>query len=131
MPYEQHGIDGCTASGDLDDRLSTSSGRQLLAEDLRARLEEPPGGLYYDPEYGGGLLDLLGEALTDQDLPAIESRVVTQCLLDERVTGASCKATWTPTTRKLHLAIGITDADGPFELVLSIDGLTVEILKVG
>jgi hypothetical protein len=130
MNYDQHGIDGSTASGDLDDRLSLTSGRALLSEDLRARIEESPGNLYYDAEYGAGLIDLINEAITDDDLPRIESRVVTQCLLDERIQSATAKATWTPATRSLHLAISLEDADGPFDLVLSIDSLTVSILGV-
>ena len=128
------GIDGDTYSGDLDDRLSLSSGRRLLIADLVARLSETPGGLYYDRDgsYGAGLLDELNEGfVSSADIYRIQQRVVRQCLLDERVETADCTCSFVASTKKLHARITIDDGDGEFDLVLSVDAVTVEILKGG
>ena len=122
------GIDGSSAGGDLDERLSLTSGRRLLAEDLAARLMESPGGLYYDASYGFGLPDYVGESITANDVAKIEAGAAAQCRLDERVLEASCSVDWNARTRRLRLSVFITDAEGPFEFVLSIEGVTGEML---
>lgn len=118
--------------GDLDDRLSLSSGRRLLIADIVARLEETPGRLFYDTDdsYGAGLPDEVNEGfVSSADLYRIQQRVVRQCLLDERIETADCTCSFNAQTKKLHAKITIDDGDGPFDLVLSISSLTVEILQ--
>ena len=125
------GTDGSTFDGDLDDRLSLDSGRRLLIADVYARLEESPGGLWYSPDYGGGLLDELNESYTSEsDYIRLQNRLASQCLLDQRVESAEVTVAKNG-ARGLKVSVRIDDGDGPFTLVIGLDQTTgAELLEV-
>ena len=109
---------------DINASLSTTSGRNGLAEALCRRLGTPREGLWYDRTYGYDLRDLVGTTL---NLPQATARTRDQCLLDERVIDAEVTFEQTGTT--LTVTLRVTDADGTFTFTLDVSELTVELLS--
>ncbi|MDW8269356.1 MAG: hypothetical protein RMN24_09335 [Anaerolineae bacterium] len=121
------GID-MSALPDLD--FGLKSGTANLAEAIARRLVTPRGGLFYDPSYGLDLRQYLNEALTDEVRYEIETLVAAECEKDERVLSAMATLIdGPPQARSLQVAVELETADGPFRFVLSINGVTVEVLR--
>lgn len=107
---------------DIGPTLAQVSGRAALAQALLRRLMTPNGSLFYakfDPkaaEYGYDLR----QHLNDMDPPvgAITFRVETECLKDQRVEDA--RAVVRLEGEDLFVDLTITDALGPFELVVGV-----------
>nr|PZN59898.1 MAG: hypothetical protein DIU58_17125 [Sphaerobacter thermophilus] len=125
MAEQDHGTDlaGITA---LDWTLSTVGGKRALAHAILRRLTTPRGGLFYDPTYGYNVPELIGSTV-----PAsiVEQRVLEQVLAEEEVEDARCTVTLTGST--LRIEIQVVAADGPFDLVLTQNELTLEALLDG
>lgn len=114
---------------DLSPTMATVSGRRALAEAIARRLQTPRGRLLRYPDYG---FDLAGEINGDVDatqIASIKDGVEAECLKDERVLAASAVVTYTGDT--LTVVITLTDAQGPFVLVLAVSGVTVTLLSAG
>lgn len=83
--------------------------------------------------YAGECLDvreLFAARLDPSRLQGIARAVERTCLYDERIDSATCKATMDSPQKKLTLSVNlIPSSAAPFALVLSTDGLTVEILN--
>lgn len=114
---------------DLDPMLPTVTGRAVLREALVRRLSTPRGALFYEPDYGYDLRALLSEGITGSDLFAIAHAVGAEVRKDERVLGASVVPRLSADGSRLALTLWITDAAGPFELVLVVSAVTVEVLR--
>lgn len=113
---------------ELDFALTTVSGRTSLAHRLIRRLTTPRGGLWYAPNYGYDLSELVGSTVPPS---VVEQRVVEQMLAEEEVADARATATFTASTGALTVEIQVVDADGPFELVLTSSELTFSALMDG
>jgi phage baseplate assembly protein W len=127
------GIDVSTDGFDVDEDLSLTSGRDLLVQDMLARLDTPRGALFYDDNYGYDLSQHVGEALGPADLYRIEVSVVAELLKDPRVEGCVAKASLAPissssATQWLRVTITIDDGDGPFDLVVDASKTSVELV---
>lgn len=122
------GTDISTAGG-LDPYFRPISGRRVVAEAVVRRLSTPRGGLHYAPDYGLDLREFLNEGFTPRQLFTLKSSIEAEVEKDPRI--QSCTATLdTPSTDRLRIRLSITDAEGPFRLVLSVDQLTVDLLRV-
>lgn len=133
---------------DLTAQMAEVSGRRCLAEALARRLITPRGALFYDKNYGYDVTAFLGADVSPQDVHRIEASVTAEFQKDERVTSASVRAQFVAPTQVdaarsgivsnplpgtagvLVLSATITDAQGPFKLVLAATAVTVEILEV-
>lgn len=115
---------------DLDPNGELVSGKACVAQDLAHRLSTPRGGLFYDQSYGKDLRAYMEEGLTPERLAALPGEVSQECEKDERVESATVAVTYNNLTEKLSVKISILTAEGPFELVLEVSALTVDILKV-
>lgn len=111
---------------DITPTLATVSGRRGLIESIARRFITPPGALWYDPDYGFDLRVFLSGTVT-ASAGQIASGVIAEAEKDERVEQASCDVKFIGTT--LFVKVGIADANGPFEFVLQVSKVTVEILK--
>lgn len=114
---------------DLDPMMSEFTGRAVLVEALYRRYITPRGSLFYDPNYGYALFELLGDSLSASDLVLIQAEIAQEALKDERVAAARARCVYKSETRKLRVAVTLQDADGPFSLVLEADQVSVKILN--
>lgn len=110
----------------LDFALTTSTGRRALADAILRRLTQVRGGLVGSPAYGFDVTALIGSTVPEQ---LIEQRVLEQVLEEEEVEDASCTAVLAHA--QLRIEISVIEADGPFELTLTADELTLEAFVDG
>lgn len=123
-----YGID-VSCVDDLDPTFALVSGPVALAQALARRLATPRGGLFYDGTYGYDLRAILNASVEDfGGTFAIASAVEAECMKDERVARAGATVSFNRGTEKLTVAVAIEGSEGPFDLVLSVDAVTVEIL---
>lgn len=110
--------------GDVDADWSFVSGRLALAQAVAERLFEETGGLFYDPNYGAGALNLLGTSGVSLRAANLEE----QALRDERVEACDAEVTFDEATQAFSINVTIDDGDGPFTFVLKPSDLTVDLL---
>lgn len=134
---------GTDLSSDDDvDETREISGRELVAQDIKWRLQTPrsSGILEADaPAYGIDLLDLLGSVETDNDLASLPERITGEIEDDERISPGTTTVKVTRTIQgpaaAFDIKIHCETADGPFDLVGSVlNGeikLSVELLQGG
>lgn len=110
--------------------VGKKSGLQNLIEALVRRLSTPTGQLFWNPEYGYDVRQLLNSEVSPNILEAAEKIIENQLELDERVDKATSQIAFNESASKMYLYIEITPvADKTFTLVLSVDKVTVELLE--
>ena len=122
-----YGLD-LTCITDLTSTMGESSGRTLLAESCARRLQTDRGQLLDDPDYGYNIVGELDADVSTVDLARIASQVDEELVKDERLLASTTVATFV--SGALTLTISLTDKNGKFALVLLVNDVTVEILKV-
>lgn len=123
----EFGVDISCIQG-LDPSLTLVGGTTVLAQGLARRLTTPRGGLFYDPNYGYNVRNLLGATLSATELFAVQSLIEAECEQDERVRDA--RAVVTLTGEQLSIAVDISSSLAPFRFVLSVSNLTADSLRV-
>lgn len=118
-----------SAVDDLDRDFTLVSGETTLAQALARRLQTPRGGLFYDPDYGYDVRELLLESLTAARISQAQAAISAECVKDERVVTATAAITFNAAEESLTIEVEIETADGTFDLVLSVDNVTVELLS--
>lgn len=111
---------------DLTPGMRVVSGRTALIQALIRRLRCDPGGLWYDLEYGTNLCNSVHQATATGY--EIERAAEIECGKDERVESVTATAELDGDTMTLTLTI--EDSDGPFELVLEVSAVTIEVLEI-
>lgn len=114
--------------GDLDPSFAMVSGRRGLAQEIANRLISPRGSYLPDPEYGFDVRAFLNESIGIGEIFRIESGVESEALKDERVDDADATVTYIESSASLRIELRLVDGQGPFDLVISIDALTVDLL---
>lgn len=110
--------------------VGTASGLRNLMDACVRRLSTATGSLFWNPEYGYDVRQVLNSEISVEILKDLESRIVSQLELDERVSKATCDATFIYPTQKLTIKIFITPfQDKTFTLVISVSKLTIELLN--
>jgi phage baseplate assembly protein W len=113
---------------DIDEGFTEVSGRTQLMQALVRRLITPRSTLPGDPNYGTDLRRWLN---SDVDATTITNQIAAETdaelLQDERVKRSSTVATYDGT--KLTTTITVTDAAGPFKLVLAITDVSIKVLE--
>jgi hypothetical protein len=102
---------------DLDPYFRVQSGRVVLAHSIARRL-------YY-------LRAFLNDTFVDRQRGRLQSAVEAECERDERVLAATAAVTFNAAAHSLTVKVSLEDADGPFELILAVDQVTVTLLKGG
>jgi hypothetical protein len=128
MPNEDTDV---WCDGDLRPDMPMVSGRLLLMQDLRNRLETAPGTLAWDPlgkDYGYDLRALVNTK--QRDLKGITGRIVAEVQKDDRVDAAQCDAKWLSDSQ-IQIDITVDDGDGPFDFTLNVSALTVDLILQG
>ena len=104
---------------DLDFSLSDVSGRRALAEAVARRWLTPRGSLIYDPDYGQGLLEYTHVSTDGVD--GLRAALESEALKDERVEDVAVDVTLV--NEVLTIRGRLVDAEGPFDLTVSYDGV--------
>jgi hypothetical protein len=109
------------------------TGARLVGEAIYRRLTTPRGmlrGGEEEADYGLDLVELIGSVATANDAAALEGRIQSEVLKDERVLSVDVTVTPTSTGPATEFVVYIeaTTAAGPFNLKLSISELTVELV---
>lgn len=115
-----------SCTDDITPELASVNGYTALGQSVARRFITPPGGLFYDSDYG---YDVLG--LIDATVAAVPAgRIESEAMKDERVDGAD--ATVTIAGRTLSVPLTLYPDEGPaFPLTLAISDVSVEILNAG
>jgi len=111
-------------------RFVYASGFRNLGNNLARRLQTPRGQLAWDPDCGWDVRQLFRGSLTEGELSRAEGEISAECQKDERVDSASVVLTYVAQAETLIIKITVDGADGPFALILSVDSLTVTILRL-
>jgi hypothetical protein len=114
---------------DLDPGFGLVSGRAALVEDLLRRLSTPRGGVFFAPDEGYDLRALLNEGLDEDGIAREQMAIEAELERDERIASASVTLSLDHAQQRGRLTAALTDADGPFPLVIGINQLTVELLR--
>lgn len=114
---------------DLDPSGAMVSGRSCLSQAIARRLTTPRGRLIDDANYGLDLRAFLNDDLSPADLGRIKALAEAECLKDERVRAATVTFTL-PASGVAVVTLVIQDGTGPFNLVLSVNAVTVTVLTV-
>ena len=114
---------------DLDGYFRLMTGLRVVGEALLRRLTTPPGGLFYDPDYGYDIRGLLNAPLTSADLARARIRIVAECQKDERVDTVEADLALNESTGRLTLSLLVATAAGPFKLTAAVSAVTVELLS--
>lgn len=113
---------------DLDATFSLLGSQRIVAEAVARRLLTPHGTLFYDPDSGVDLRELLGEGFTQAKLYRLRSLISSEAEADERVLSAAVALTFNAAAQSLSVRVTIQTADGPdFALVLDINKLSVDL----
>ena len=114
---------------DLTSDCAEVSGTTGWLQSLARRLQ---GQLFYDPNYGYDLVDLLDDEVNVQDLSAVGADIDSEFLKDERTLSSSTTVIKTVSNGAVSLKTTsrVFSAAGPFTLTLSVDNVTVQILSI-
>lgn len=107
------------------------SGADNLVAALLRRLITPRGGLFYDPNYGVDLREYVQAALGPQEIYEIEEFTAAELAKDPRVLSATATVL-NPnllSQRGLALRLEVETEEGPFDLILAVDQVSVEVLR--
>lgn len=120
-------------TADLDPRFVLSGDKRIVAEACARRLMTPRGGLVGAPDYGFDLREFLGARITNVTRARIVAGIEEECRKEERVERARVVSVQLPTSAdtSLRLKVAIVSTIGAFDLVLTVDRLSVEVLTNG
>lgn len=111
---------------DLAYDLRQSTGARATAERVARRYQTQRGALWYDPDFGTALTELVNASAP---LSTLEQAAEAEALKDEEVADAQATATQSGTT--IDLRVELATAEGPFVLTIAVNELAVELLTVG
>jgi hypothetical protein len=125
---------------DLAGTLSLSTtrtvfGMELLVNALIRRVTTKRGVLFFHRNYGISILDLLGQGTAPNDLRRYATDIVGEIENDPRVFRGSVQARVRESkapdqTSIISVEISGEAALGPFEFVITVDKVTLSILKI-
>lgn len=104
------------------------SGLENLARAIARRYITPRGALWYAPGYGLDLRRYLNEAMTPELLEEMRILVEQEAEKDPRVRFAEASVAPEPDHR-VRVALRLETDQGPFDLILSVDRVSVEVLN--
>lgn len=113
---------------DLGKRFKLVGERANLAEAALKRLTTPRGKLHYAPDYGYDLRAFVNASNTTDEIASVRANVTAELLKDDRILSAVASVTYDAASEKLTVALTLTDADGPFKLVLTATSNLVALL---
>jgi phage baseplate assembly protein W len=120
-----------SATSGLDPSFSLVSGIRVVEEAAVRRLTTQRGTLFYAPDYGTDVREMLAAKLDTARLSAWRSRIEAELLKDDRVETVRAVLTFTPATESVTVQVAGTTGAGPFAFTLAVTAVSVELLPVG
>jgi phage baseplate assembly protein W len=120
-----------SATSDLDPTFTLVGGHRVVAEACIRRLTTPRGGLFYAPNYGTDVREMLAARLDATRLSGWKSRIESELRKDDRVQSARAEITLDAAAERAVIAVSVATVDGPFSFTLAASALSVELLTVG
>lgn len=116
---------------DLDPLMTEVSGERVVQEVIARRCRTAPGMNVDAPNEGIDLRDYIGDDTNEEGILRLRADVLHQATDDPRVFSATADMTIEDVgaEAKVTIALDADGAEGPFALVLSVDSLTVAILR--
>ena len=114
---------------DCTEDMAEVTGRTGLAQAVARRYITPRGRLIDDPNYGFDLTEYVNDDLSPADIARIQAGAEAEAVKDERVEDAQVSLVVT-TAGTMIVTVVLTDAKGPFTLVMSVTSTTVQLLTV-
>jgi hypothetical protein len=113
-----------------------STGPRLVAEAAFRRLITARGSLIDDPNYGLDVRQFIHEGLTPGRIASIPGRIKQEVGKDDRILPESLRVDMRldgPLTSQVATISvrGLTSDEEPFELVMAVSEITVQLLKAG
>lgn len=115
---------------DLPDKWRYITGQQVVAEALLRRWSTERGTLPYDLNYGTDIRGAIGESMTNAVAAQWAVALEREAEKDERITSCDVSLSFNPSTGKLTVTAKVQTAEGEFSLVVSVDEVTAELLRV-
>jgi len=113
---------------DVSPEFPEVTGIDALIDACVRRLSTPQGDLFYDPAYGFDLTGLLSDSLEPSDIANIQTEIIRQLELDERVEAAECTIS-DVTLELMDVDILVQSSLGPFSMTLEINNVSVKVLQ--
>lgn len=114
---------------DIDPAFALVDGSRALAQCIARRLATPRGGLFYDVDYGFDLTAFLNADIDDRTIFQIAVGVENEARKDERVGQCEALVTYDAPNETLKVVLVGAASTGPFQLVLSVSKVSVEVLR--
>lgn len=115
---------------DVGQSLSLARGLRNLGNALARRLVTPRGGLFYDGNYGLDVRAFVNAGFTPQQLSQIQADIAAEISKDERVENPQVTVVSNTQTATMTITIVCELAEGPFQFLVAVSALTVELLSV-
>lgn len=116
---------------DLDPTGQEISGARVVAESVARGWETDPGSLPWAEDEGADLARYLNADLSDAEVLALSVELEADARRDERVAALDVSASFDARSGALSVSGDGITGDGPFQLVLSPDDLSIAAIKAG
>jgi phage baseplate assembly protein W len=106
-----------------------ATGNQAVAEAILRRWTTSQGQLIDDPNYGQNIYDLVNAGLSPRNLAYAQQQFAQEAQKDQRVLRCTVVITIN-VAGDVTLSANVVTANGPFNLVLSVNAVTLQLLLV-
>lgn len=110
--------------------LSLAAGLRNIGNAIARRVTTPRGTLFYDLDYGFDVRAFLNAGFTIDQLSRLQAQISTEVEKDPRVDSADVTLSPDIENQKMTITIRLELATGPFELILGVSALTVDLLEL-
>ena len=119
-----------SAFPDLDPTFTIIDGTQVVAQAIAARWSMPQGCCEDDEDAGFYAVMLLNRPMNTADAFRAAQRLETEARKDERVYSCPVRLTWNTATRAMTAVADVDCMYGTFQLVTSIDKVSLKLLGI-
>jgi phage baseplate assembly protein W len=106
-----------------------ASGLRNIGNALARRLTTERGGLFYAPNYGLDVRRYLNAGMTPQQLAQVQGDIADEVGKDPRIENPTVTVVQNLPAMTMRITIACELAEGPFEFVIGVTSLTVQLLN--
>ena len=118
----------CVTDIASDGRVVT--GFTVVGQAVARRWSTPRGRLISYPNYGFDLTQYVNADMSARDIAALRSAAAAEAEKDERVEKCTVSATLDSVTGILTIDARLDTAQGPFDLVVAVSSVTLDVLSI-